>query len=155
MKELGTEFSSFPGDPPRNSTFKRLLSCLSGNLQIMVTVFPLGFLGSLAWLLTSFQKESFTGFFTCVIMLPVYLIMIIKEKTDLQRRPVVAGSIENITQGEGPFAGCKVIHFSYRVADSIFCGEHLTSDPKGAKVGQNLWVLFNEKKPQDAVPWIN
>jgi hypothetical protein len=150
-----TQDSSFPGDPPRHITFKRLFACLPGNLQIMIILFPPVFVATLVWILVSPDENSCTAFGTAVVALPFYVLMILVKKRNLQHRPATVGAIKDITKGEGSFSGCEVIHYSYSVEGRVFRGEHLTSDPKGAEVGQKPWVLFNAGRPQESTLWVD
>jgi hypothetical protein len=46
-----------------------------------------------------------------------------------------------------------ILHFDFQVDGTVHCGQQNVGVKPPLQIGSPLWILYNSRRPTDAIPW--
>ena len=156
MNELQAKKGN-PGPAPRSIDFDQAYRRFPAMIQFSLIVFPLMIAAGLAWLLLFGGGRS--GFAMATIGGLVLLLnaaMAWSHYRKLTRYEAVLGNEKGYTSPEDfQTSHMTILVFCYDVNGVPYRGKQNVGNHPNLPIGEPIWVLYNPKRPRDAIPWLD
>jgi len=156
VNELQAKKSN-PGPAPRSIDFDQAFRRFPAMIQFSLIIFPLMVVGGLAWSVlfgggrSGYAMASLTGF---VLLLNAYWAWSHYRK--LTHYEAVLGNVKSYTNPQDfQTSHMIILQFRYEVNGVPYRGEQNVGNHPNLPIGDPLWVLYNPKRPKDAIPWLD
>lgn len=149
-------FSKNPGPVPRQIAAKDLLKRLPAMTQYFVIVPAILMVVGLVLGMFGNWPIGVGCIVLSGLVLDLHAALAWSHCRKLIHYPAALGRVIGFTNPDD-FNTCHlaIVHFDFQVDDVVYSGEQNVGIKLDLRIGSPLWILYNPRRPTDAIPWLD